>query len=307
MTNSKMKPPFSYFGSKRLIASTIWKGLGEISNYIEPFAGSLAVLFANPKIPKIETVNDINCMLCNFWRSVSMDPEGVAKYADWPVNETELHARHRWLVSSATDEFRKKMNEDPDYYDCRIASYWIYGMGASTGNNWLNPKGLNALPMLSSAGGGIHGLAYDIHEQFRRLQERLRRVRVACGQWQRVLTPSITYGNKGIGSKDITAIYCDPPYSFDNRTKVYKEKTDIYREVCDWAVANGDNPRLRIAVSGYSDDYSFPDDWQKISWNTGGGMSSLGYNQGKINAKREVVYFSPHCLKVDINNHCCPK
>jgi hypothetical protein len=95
-------------------------------------------------------------------------------------------------------------------------------------------------------------------------------------------------------------VYLDPPYSFDNRTKVYKEKTDIYRDVCDWAVANGNNPRMRVVVCGYSDDYAFPDDWQKVNWNTGGGMSSLGDNQGKINAKREVVYFSPHCLKVDI-------
>jgi site-specific DNA-adenine methylase len=300
--SEKIKPPFPYFGGKQRIASIIWKGLGEvISNYIEPFAGSLAVLLANPKIPKIETVNDINCMLANFWRSVSMDPEGVAKYADWPVNETELHARHRWLVSWATDDLSLKMNDDPDCYDVKAAGYWIYGIGASISGNWMLPKGLNALPMLSSAGGGIHGLTYDIREQFRRLQERLRRVRVACGQWQRVLTPSITYGNKGIGPKDITAVYLDPPYSFDNRTKVYKEKTDIYHDVCDWAVANGDNPRLRIALSGYENDYQFPDDWQKVNWNTGGGMSSLGDGgNGKENAKREVVYFSPRCLKVDI-------
>jgi site-specific DNA-adenine methylase len=298
MSRSKLKAPFSWFGGKSRITSTVWKAFGEVSNYIEPFAGSLAMLLANPKIPKIETVNDIDCGLCNFWRAISNDPESVAKFADYPVNEADLHARHKWLVSFFTDEFHKKMNEDPDYYDVKAGGLWIYGQCASISGNWLKPKGLNALPMLSSAGGGINGLTYDIHSQFKKLQERLRCVRVACGDWKRIISPSITYRNKGISSKDITAIFCDPPYSFNNRTKVYKEKDDIYNEVCDWAVANGDNDRLRIIVCGYEEDYEFPNTWRKVNWKSGGGMSSLGNNNGKINSNREMIYFSPYCLDI---------
>ena len=100
------------------------------------------------------------------------------------------------------------MNEDPDYYDVKMAGYYVFGISASTGNNWLNPKGLNALPMLSSA-GGYPWLTYNIREQFGRLQDRLRRVRVCCGDWTRVMSSSITYGNKGIGPKDITALFSD--------------------------------------------------------------------------------------------------
>lgn len=44
----------------------------------------------------IETVNDLDAYVANFWRSVAHDPEAVAKYADWPVNEDDLHARHKW-------------------------------------------------------------------------------------------------------------------------------------------------------------------------------------------------------------------
>lgn len=59
----------------------------------EPFAGLPRRPFsANPSIPKIETVNDKDCFICNFWRAVSNDPEGVAQYADYPVNEIDLHA-----------------------------------------------------------------------------------------------------------------------------------------------------------------------------------------------------------------------
>jgi hypothetical protein len=39
-----------------------------------------------------------NCYVSNFWRATSRDPEAVAEYADFPVSECDLHARHKWLV-----------------------------------------------------------------------------------------------------------------------------------------------------------------------------------------------------------------
>ena len=74
-------------------------GSANTTNYVEPFAGSLAVLLGRPHAPRIETVNDLDCYLANFWRATSRDPEAVAVAADWPINEADLHARHRWLVS----------------------------------------------------------------------------------------------------------------------------------------------------------------------------------------------------------------
>jgi len=293
-----IKPPFPYFGSKRQVADTIWQGLGQISNYVEPFAGSLAVLLANSSIPKIETVNDKNCFVSNFWRAVSNNPDTIIQYADYPIHEDTLHARHQWLVSSATDEFRKKMNSDPNYYDAKIAGYWIWGMGASIGNNWLNTKGLKATPLLSSAGGGIHGLTYNIREQFNILQKRLRRVRVCCGDWKKILTPSITYSNKGLASKDITAVFLDPPYIQLGRDQVYQEDNDVFKNVVNWAIENGDNPRMRIAVCGYEGDHGFPNTWREYAWKANGGMGNLGNDRGKDNANREKIWFSSNCLEV---------
>ena len=78
-----MRAPFPYFGGKSSIADEIWRRLGQDApNYVEPFAGSLAVLLArNPKRIGIETVNDADGLLANFWRAVQADPERVAKYA----------------------------------------------------------------------------------------------------------------------------------------------------------------------------------------------------------------------------------
>lgn len=298
MSRSKLKSPYPFFGGKSRVAPIIWKGLGGISNYVEPFAGSLAVLLANPLIPKIETVNDKDCFISNFWRAISNDPEGVAKWADYPVHEADLHARHKWLVLESTKEFHNKMNSDPDFYDLKIAGWWVWGMGASIGNNWLQTKGLNASPLLSSAGGGIHGLSHPILDWFKELQKRTRRVRVCCGDWTKIVSPSITYASKGLGPKDITGVFLDPPYDLSTRDEVYKEEGAIFSQVVKWAVDNGNNSRLRIVLCGYDGDHGIPNDWQTYSWQTNGGFANLGNERGKSNRSLERIWFSPNCLKI---------
>lgn len=102
-----LRAPFPWFGGKRRVAHHVWDRLGNVRNYIEPFFGSGAVLLGRPGEPGIETVNDADAYLANFWRAISGDPDGVARYADWPVNEADLHARHRdtpnLLLSEVTD------------------------------------------------------------------------------------------------------------------------------------------------------------------------------------------------------------
>lgn len=125
---NKLKCPWPYFGGKSSVASIIWQRIGDVNNIIEPFCGSAAFLLARQTKPKVETINDIDHMVANFWRSTKEDPERVAEYADGPVNETELHARHHWLVLSEEAKiFRKKMSEDPFYFDPMIAGWWCWG------------------------------------------------------------------------------------------------------------------------------------------------------------------------------------
>src|SRR5262245_37263425 len=118
-----LKAPFPYFGGKSRVAPLVWERFGSVPNYVEPFAGSLATLLGRPSEPKIETVNDKDCYLANFWRSLQNDPEATAYWADWPVNEADLHARHWWLVQQAG--FRERMRSDPDYFDSGIAGWWV--------------------------------------------------------------------------------------------------------------------------------------------------------------------------------------
>jgi DNA adenine methylase len=62
-----LKPPFTYFGGKLKLAERIAALLPPHQHYIEPFAGSLSVLLAKPSAP-METVNDLDGSLMNFWR-----------------------------------------------------------------------------------------------------------------------------------------------------------------------------------------------------------------------------------------------
>ena len=49
MTTAPLQAPFPYFGGKRKAAETVWPAFGRVDNYVEPFAGSAAMLLAAPE------------------------------------------------------------------------------------------------------------------------------------------------------------------------------------------------------------------------------------------------------------------
>ena len=107
--------PFPYFGGKSGACEQVWTAFGEIDNYVEPFAGSAAMLLGAPVGQRVETINDADGFVANFWRSVSQDPEATAHAADWPCNEVDLFARHSWLVRQAAS-LTERLHADPDYF-----------------------------------------------------------------------------------------------------------------------------------------------------------------------------------------------
>lgn len=131
-----LRAPFPWFGGKSRAAPLIWSAFGDVANYVEPFAGSLAVLLSRPTEPRIETVNDLDAMVANFGRAVQHDPEAVAAAADWPVNEADLHARHRWLVTRK--KFRERMHHEAHYFDAKVAGWWVWGICQWIGSGWCS-------------------------------------------------------------------------------------------------------------------------------------------------------------------------
>lgn len=306
-----LKPPFPWFGGKSRVAHLVWARLGDVANYVEPFFGSGAVLFGRPTEPRVETANDKDAYLANFWRALKHDPDGVAHWADWPVNEADLHARHLWLLQRM--DFRERMSLDPDFYDAKIAGWWAWGICCWIGSGWCDERfygdnGRQKRPHLETGGKGIHRMGVHRPSQqlphlgdqgrgnllpyMRALAQRLRRVRVCCGDWARVCGPSPTYKN------GLTGVFLDPPYSegAGRAESLYGvEDLSVAHEVKEWAVENGDNPQLRIAFCGYEGEHDFPADWECVPWKASGGYSSQG--EGNDNPHRERIWFSPHCLK----------
>ena len=73
-----MKPPVPYFGGKMTIGPAIAAVLPPHAHYVEPFAGSLAVLLAKQPLAH-ETVNDLDQRLVTFWRVLRDRPVELAR------------------------------------------------------------------------------------------------------------------------------------------------------------------------------------------------------------------------------------
>ena len=328
-------PPFSWFGGKRRVAKVVWQRFGDVKNYVEPFFGSGAVLFGRPHPPRLETINDKDGLVANFWRAVKHDPEAVARWADNPVNENDLHARHIWIVNQLAD-FVPRLEGDPDFYDAKIAGWWVWGICCWIGSGWCAGNGpwhvengrlvrgpdsagiWRQRPQLGDAGRGVNrkrpAMGFDrgvnrkrpvigrpgigvnrpsclLLDWMQSIASRLRRVRVCCGDWRRVCgnTPTIKQG--------LTAVFLDPPYSHDVRNNnLYREEKTLAEDVRAWAVENGDNPKMRIALCGYEGEHKMPGTWEKYTWESGGGYSNAGNTARRKNRKLERIWFSPHCL-----------
>lgn len=261
------RAPFPYFGGKSKIAHIVWDYFGDIKNYVEPFFGSGAVLLSRPnyKPSFIETVNDLDGYLCNFWRAIKYDPEKVAFYADFPVSEIEQQARLRYLLKykAVINEF---LIEDPQKYNAKLAGYWVYGICTWIGSGYLK-KYTKQLPYLGNPGRGIHGMRiYDkIYEWFEWLSSRLRRVRVTCGDWKRVCTPTVTYKLKKTG------LFLDPPYSVKDRSTIYlKDSHNLNQDIEKYCLEHQD--KMKIVLCGYEGEYNLPG-WTKLKWPGNKGMA----------------------------------
>jgi len=358
--DGKLAAPFPYFGGKSRAVKEVWGAFGEVRNYVEPFAGSAAMLLGAPEGKRIETINDADGFIANFWRAVAADPEGVAYWADWPCNEIDLQSRHGWLVNRA--ERLKWSLEDPDFYDAKIAGWWCWGSCNWIGGEWCaikgpwkfngvnlykdaptegmkrilphlgnarginrklphlgNARGINRklphlgdagrginrkLPHLGSAGTGINRqLPHlgDAGKGSRRefiftwisaLHDRLRDVRVTCGDWSRVVTPSVTTKH------GLTSVFLDPPYTTANMDYAAGGVGGaLAMEVQRWCAENGDNPLLRIVICGHAEEHDALLDhgWHIRTWKAGQGMART--EAAKKRRLSETLWCSPACCE----------
>ncbi len=305
--------PFPWFGGKALACAEVWAALGDPENYVEPFAGSAAMLLGRDEPGKVETINDADGFVANFWRAVAHDADAVAEHTDWPCNEADLFARHSWLVRER-QSLLNSLHGDPDWYDAKIAGWWCWGLCNWIGSGWCSGTGpwihdgerlvdSRQLPHLGNAGRGVNrqlphlsagrGRSAYIREWFSALQDRMRNVRVACGDWSRVVTESVTTRH------GMTGVFLDPPY-----TKGAMDYAAggvggaLADEVRAWCLHSGHDRNLRIVLCGHAGEHDalLAAGWHTRTWTARKGYAAT--DEARENSARETLWCSPHCVPV---------
>jgi len=325
------RPVFPYFGNKSAIAPVVWHLIGQVRHYVEPFAGSLAVLMARPRpFAGHETANDASALLGNFYRAVTSDPDAVAEHADYPISSCDLHARHAHLVANK-DDLRERLEGDPFWPgDPLLAGWYAWGLSSWIGSGWCTGDGswhvveqdgvrrLRFRPDADKDGLGIqrhrpHYGYQGVHRQgrrqllddLRRLGERLRYAHILCGDWLQAVGNNSARESALFGAGSPCGVFFDPPYGADadRDMDVYEiDSGTVAADVRAWCIDHGDDRRLRIVLAGYEGEHNELEQrgWKVIKWSTKGGYSTTGQGEtrGKLNALRERLWCSPHCVRV---------
>lgn len=248
MTYTPIKPPISYYGGKTSIARQVAALLPDHGHYVEPFAGSLAVLLAKPPAAH-ETVNDLDGDLVTFWRVLRDRPAELARAC-----ALTPHARAEQVAAyqPATDELEQARR------------VWVLLTQGRSGTlrrtgwrHYVDPRGSrHSMPdYLDSYRGRIAAAA-----------ARITRVSLECRPALDVID---TYGRHS----DVL-LYVDPPYLGSTRkgTNYRREmpRVDQHAELAD-ALRSC---RAAVVLSGYpSPDYDrLYAGWHRVDIDTGTGQ-----------------------------------
>jgi DNA adenine methylase len=226
-----MKPPMPYFGGKITLAPQIASLFPAHGHYVEPFAGSLAVLLAKPPSAH-ETVNDLDGDLMNFWRVLRDRPEEFTR------------------ACALTPHARAEQTAAYDLAGCdeleRARRVWIQltqgraGLRRKTG--WRH----YVKPCRDSGSGAMPHYLLGYVDRIASAAERLRTVSLEC-------LPALDLVEKYGRDRDVL-LYVDPPYlSAVRESGTYIHEMGGEDEHRDLAAALH-VAKATVVLSGYASD-----------------------------------------------------
>ena len=222
-----VQPPMTYFGGKTRLARRIASFLPPHEHYVEPFAGSLAVLLA--KAPtRLETVSDLDGHLVNFWRVLREQPDELRRVCALTPHSRAEHQAAYDLSGDLTDLERAR----------RV---WVQltqsRMAVRTRTGWrcyVDPAGTKtAMPgyldgyvdRMAAAAARLHNVSLESRPALRLIED--------YGRSPRVL------------------IYADPPYLGSTR-KSGRYKHEMLAAAEHEELAEGlHQARAAVVLSGY--------------------------------------------------------
>lgn len=241
--------PFAYNGKKTNAAKQIWELLGDPKHYIEPFAGSCAVLLSRPHdyTQRYETINDYDAYLTNLLRAIKLDPEKLFEHVDaTPANRIECAALRK-EAHTEEENLRELIEADRTYCDVDTAAQYY----AMLCDSFPGSSGLRAAPSTHVRLSYRDGLK-PIFEQ---IAQRFRHVCIHAASWETLVT------NAQLPSP--TGVYLDPPY--DKTERAYRQRNRVSADVEAWCLEQTGGPH-RIVLSGYDSEHDtlLGHGWRKV-------------------------------------------
>jgi DNA adenine methylase len=227
VTEGTLQPPLTYFGGKTRLARRIALLLPGHQHYVEPFAGSLAVLLA--KAPsRLETVSDLDGDLMLFWRLLRDRPLELARAC-----ALTPHAR-------AEHQAAYELPDDLDDLE-RARRVWVQltqgRMGVRTRTGWrcyIDPAGTS-----TSMPGYLSGYV----DRIGAVAERLHNVSLES-------RPALQMINE-YGRSPHVLIYADPPYLGSTRAGGRYQHEMLSDEEHEELAAALRACRAAVVLSGY--------------------------------------------------------
>lgn len=219
---------FPWYGSKYTQVSWLLDMLPQTERYVEPFGGS-GVVIANKEPAEIETFNDINSELINFFDVIRERPDEFEQKLIRTPHSREMYSRA--VEKNPDDEMTRAL-----YFLVRVAQ----SFGGAEGNGWGRSIGTKRRGMAQRAAAWEHR-----KEQVNKVAERMRRVQIESTDAVSLI--------KDHDHPDCT-FYCDPPYPKGSRknTGQYKnEYSNREHRTLNTVLEDCDG---YVAISGYSCD-----------------------------------------------------
>lgn len=267
-------PPFAYFGGKTRSADKIVPLLPAHGHYVEPFAGSLAVLLAKPR-SRMETVNDLDGRLMTFWRVLRDRPDDLALAMTLTPHS---RAEHQAAYEDADDELELAR---------RVWVMLSQGRGGTMRRTgwrfYRNPTGSSyAMPdYLAAYAARVPACA-----------DRLAGVSLEARDALDVIAD--------YGQHTDVLLYCDPPYLGSTRAANYAHEMTSDADHSDLAEALN-RCAAAVVLSGY-DSPLYRDlyaDWHRVEFTawTGNGIRD---GRTKVDGDRTEVVWSNRPLVTDL-------
>lgn len=259
MPSATIRPPIAYYGGKMTIADQIVSYLPAHGHYVEPYAGSCAVLLAKPRA-RMETVNDVDARLMRFWRVLRDRPAELARAIELTPHSRAEHAAARETTGDEIEDARR---------------VWVLLTQSRTGT--MRPTGWRHYQSPTNSSFGMPAYLDAYRDRLPGAVQRMQGVSIES-------LPALEIIER-YGRHDGVLLYIDPPYLGSTRARNYVH--EMPSEAAHRALAAAlHDCTAAVVLSGYPSELydELYAGWDRVEIHTGTGQS------GSWTSRTEVLW-----------------